>query len=258
MIGTLLLFGGGSAARPARDHPGDRDRWPGARCSSRCSCRRSWCFGTAADLALDAHASTSARSSATSCRPSSAAASSRSARYIDTLLASLLPTGAVTALMNAQILYTLPVSLFGIVDLGSRTARDVRRRRRPAPAAARGAPRADRRRRSSALRSSWCRRRSAFLALRRRDRRRDPAARPIPPRRTAVMSGASWRIVGRAAGVDDGAAVLGGVLRDRRHADAAALRRRSGVVLVDRARLSVRARGAAASRDQPAVGRRRA
>jgi putative peptidoglycan lipid II flippase len=34
--------------------------------------------------------------------------------YIDTMIASLLPTGAVTALTNAQILYTLPVSLFGI------------------------------------------------------------------------------------------------------------------------------------------------
>src|SRR5207244_9385144 len=34
--------------------------------------------------------------------------------YIDTLLASLLPTGAVTGLANAQLLYTLPVSLFGI------------------------------------------------------------------------------------------------------------------------------------------------
>jgi putative peptidoglycan lipid II flippase len=34
--------------------------------------------------------------------------------YIDTLLASLLPTGAVAGLMNAQTLYTLPVSLFGI------------------------------------------------------------------------------------------------------------------------------------------------
>jgi putative peptidoglycan lipid II flippase len=33
---------------------------------------------------------------------------------IDTMIASLLPTGAVTALTNAQILYTLPVSLFGI------------------------------------------------------------------------------------------------------------------------------------------------
>ena len=34
--------------------------------------------------------------------------------YIDALLASLLPTGAVTGLMNAQVLYTLPVSLFGV------------------------------------------------------------------------------------------------------------------------------------------------
>ncbi|MGH9667901.1 MAG: lipid II flippase MurJ, partial [Bryobacteraceae bacterium] len=34
--------------------------------------------------------------------------------YVDALLASLLPTGAVTGLMNAQILYVLPVSLFGM------------------------------------------------------------------------------------------------------------------------------------------------
>ena len=34
--------------------------------------------------------------------------------YVDALLASLLPTGAVTGLMNAQLLYTLPVSLFGM------------------------------------------------------------------------------------------------------------------------------------------------
>jgi putative peptidoglycan lipid II flippase len=34
--------------------------------------------------------------------------------YVDTMIASLLPTGAVTGLTNAQILYTLPVSLFGI------------------------------------------------------------------------------------------------------------------------------------------------
>src|ERR1043165_6985483 len=34
--------------------------------------------------------------------------------YIDTLLATLLPTGAVTGLANAQLLYTLPVSLFGM------------------------------------------------------------------------------------------------------------------------------------------------
>jgi putative peptidoglycan lipid II flippase len=34
--------------------------------------------------------------------------------FIDTLIASLLPTGAVTGLANAQLLYTLPVSLFGM------------------------------------------------------------------------------------------------------------------------------------------------
>jgi putative peptidoglycan lipid II flippase len=34
--------------------------------------------------------------------------------YIDALLASLLPTGAVTGLANAQLLYLLPVSLFGM------------------------------------------------------------------------------------------------------------------------------------------------
>ncbi len=34
--------------------------------------------------------------------------------YIDQLIASLLPTGAVAALYYAQILYTLPVSLFGM------------------------------------------------------------------------------------------------------------------------------------------------
>jgi putative peptidoglycan lipid II flippase len=34
--------------------------------------------------------------------------------YIDQIIASWLPTGAVTGLTNAQTLYTLPVSLFGI------------------------------------------------------------------------------------------------------------------------------------------------
>jgi putative peptidoglycan lipid II flippase len=34
--------------------------------------------------------------------------------YIDSLMATLLPTGAVTGLMNAQLLYLLPVSLFGM------------------------------------------------------------------------------------------------------------------------------------------------
>jgi putative peptidoglycan lipid II flippase len=34
--------------------------------------------------------------------------------YVDQMIASLLPTGAVTAISNAQLLYLLPVSLFGV------------------------------------------------------------------------------------------------------------------------------------------------
>ncbi len=34
--------------------------------------------------------------------------------YVDTMIASLLPTGAVAAVSYAQVLYTLPVSLFGM------------------------------------------------------------------------------------------------------------------------------------------------
>ena len=34
--------------------------------------------------------------------------------FIDAWIASWLPTGAVAALSNAQLLYTLPISLFGI------------------------------------------------------------------------------------------------------------------------------------------------
>lgn len=34
--------------------------------------------------------------------------------YVDAVLASLLGTGAVTGLLNAQVIYTLPVSLFGM------------------------------------------------------------------------------------------------------------------------------------------------
>jgi putative peptidoglycan lipid II flippase len=34
--------------------------------------------------------------------------------YVDTVIASLLPTGAVAAISYAQVLYTLPVSLFGM------------------------------------------------------------------------------------------------------------------------------------------------
>jgi putative peptidoglycan lipid II flippase len=54
--------------------------------------------------------------------------------YVDTLLASLLPTGAVAAISYAQVLYTLPVSLFGmsvsaaeLPEMSSATGTDAER-----------------------------------------------------------------------------------------------------------------------------------
>jgi putative peptidoglycan lipid II flippase len=54
--------------------------------------------------------------------------------YVDTLLASLLPTGAVAAVSYAQVLYTLPVSLFGmsvsaaaLPEMASATGSDAER-----------------------------------------------------------------------------------------------------------------------------------
>src|SRR5206468_10166740 len=56
--------------------------------------------------------------------------------YIDAMLATLLPTGAVTGLANAQLLYTLPVSLFGmsvsaaeLPEMSGETTSDAMRRR---------------------------------------------------------------------------------------------------------------------------------
>jgi putative peptidoglycan lipid II flippase len=55
--------------------------------------------------------------------------------YVDTLLASLLPTGAVAGVAYAQVLYTLPVSLFGmsvsaaeLPAMASATAEELRAR----------------------------------------------------------------------------------------------------------------------------------
>jgi len=54
--------------------------------------------------------------------------------YVDTVLASLLPTGAVAAVSYAQVLYTLPVSLFGmsvsaaeLPEMASATGTDAER-----------------------------------------------------------------------------------------------------------------------------------
>ena len=55
-----------------------------------------------------------ARPCATSGRSLASRGAVQLTAYIDTVIASLLPTGAVTGLTNTQLLYTLPVSLFGI------------------------------------------------------------------------------------------------------------------------------------------------
>ena len=68
--------------------------------------------------------------------------------YVDTVLASLLPTGAVAGLSYAQVLYTLPVSLFGMsVSAAELPAMASARRERgrarglaPGPARRRAAP----------------------------------------------------------------------------------------------------------------------
>ena len=114
MIATLVVFGGADDAAAAG---GDAGVGIGRR--QRAAVRRAGAGGAArrAGSALRARHR----------RPSTCAIVTRNfvpvfisrgvvqvSAYIDALLASLLPTGAVTGLSNAQLLYTLPVSLFGM------------------------------------------------------------------------------------------------------------------------------------------------
>ena len=141
--------------------------------------------------------------------------------YIDSVLASLLPTSAVAGLANAQMLYTLPVSLFGM----SVSAAEL-----PAMSSAAG-DEAEvaahlRRRLNGGLRqiaffivpSSM-----AFLAL------GDVIAAAVlqsgrfTRARRGLRLGHSGGIDGRAAGVDAGPAVFVDLLRAARYAHAAAV-----------------------------------
>ena len=84
--------------------------------------------------------------------------------YVDTVLASLLPTGAVAAISYAQVLYTLPVSLFGmsvsaaeLPAMSSATGDEAANARRGSgPGSTAGCGRS----RSSSFRRRWC-----FVAL---------------------------------------------------------------------------------------------
>ena len=112
--------------------------------------------------------------------------------YIDSLLASLLPTGAVAGLTNAQLLYTLPVSLFGMsvaaAELPAMSAIQPHRRgwsrswRGGSPAAPSGRrPAADRVFRRAVG--------GGVSRARRRGRRRAASDRPIRSRGCACMCG---------------------------------------------------------------------
>ena len=166
--------------------------------------------------------------------------------YIDALLASLLPTGAVTGIANAQLLYTLPVSLFGM----SVAAAELPTMSGEASADAQGYEllrRAARRAAFGASRSSSCRRRWRFsrsaTCWSPRCCRRDASVT-----RTPSTSGASSRA--RRSGCSRRRS--GGstprryyALRDTRTPLRFAIVR---VVLTTRARLSVRDPAAASAR----------
>ena len=90
------------------------DRWWAACSSSRCSFPP--CSGcSAVSFPRPLHRlRRSGPSSQLRCRCSSGRGVVQISAYVDTVLASLLPTGAVAAVSYAQVLYTLPVSLFGM------------------------------------------------------------------------------------------------------------------------------------------------
>ena len=138
--------------------------------------------------------------------------------YVDTLLASLLPTGAVAAVSYAQVLYTLPVSLFGmsvsaaeLPEMSSATGTEPSARR--ISAAARGGAAADRVPRDS-----------VGGGVHRAGRRGDRCALPVGrvhPRDDGVRLGHPRGGVGGPAAVHARPALLLGVLRAARHPDAA-------------------------------------
>ena len=175
--------------------------------------------------------------------------------YVDALLASLLPTGAVAALAYAQTLYTLPVSLFGM----SVSAAEL-----PAMASATGDPAQV----AAQLRTRLDARAPADRVLHRsvgRGVRRagaDPRGGAVPvgavhPRRQLLRLGHPRRLRRRPPGRDDGPALLVGLLRAPRHPDAAPIRGDPRGAH-DRAGLPRRDPAPGAAGHPGALGRRRA
>ena len=128
-----------AAASPGGD-AGAGDRSSAARCSSSSSCRRCCASRRHCGCRFDRRV---ASTCATVVRNFVPVFFSRGvvqiSAYVDTLLASLLPTGAVAGLTNAQLLYTLPVSLFGMSVSAAELPAHVGGARRP-PASIRRPP----------------------------------------------------------------------------------------------------------------------
>ena len=131
--------------------------------------------------------------------------------YIDNLLASLLPTGAVAALNYAQILYLLPVSLFGM----SVAAAEL-------PGMSRATGTQDEVGRCLRSRLNVGLRQIAFFVdplggrvfiFGRRDCRGDFPVGPFHPLRRGVCMGNPGGIGGGVAGRHDGPALFVGLLR---------------------------------------------
>ena len=251
MIGTLLFFGGRRSTFPwPRSSPG-APSWA-ARCSSSSSCPAVIALSRSvrpAHTLAWTHVRTVLHNFFPVCLSRGVVQVSA---YVDSLLATLLPVGSVAALTYAQVLYTLPISLFGM----SMSAAEL-----PAMSGAM----AGREDRAAALRTrlhAGLRRiaffvvpsAAAFLAL------GDVIAAALlqtgrfRPEDAVYVWGILAGVGDRAAGLDDGPAATPGVLRARRHAHAASLRARSRRAR-HASRVSLRHRPAAAHRDRRPVGR---
>ena len=113
MIVTLLWWGTCRSAAAAGGHPCDRRRRRKRAADARAAARRLEAR-PGSPLPARAVESTCARRCAISFRCSSAAASCRSARTSTKCWPASCPPARSRGLANAQLLYTLPVSLFGL------------------------------------------------------------------------------------------------------------------------------------------------
>ena len=152
IILALVAFGRSTSGTTWHESP-PGGRWWAARFSSPFSSRLSSVCSTALPLSLGRRLE-SVRSVVRNFVPVFVGRGVvQISAYVDTVLASLLPTGAVAALSYAQVLYTLPVSLFGM-SVSAAESRQCPAREEPARSVQRTCG-ADWTTDSGRLRSSW-------------------------------------------------------------------------------------------------------